>query len=314
VKISIYTADQKAAWDAFVDRSKNGVFFLRRDYLEYHADRFDDFSLMFRDSSGAVVALLPASLRDAIVTSHAGLTFGGVVSDERMKAGQMLELFQSLEVFLRDRGIHRLVYKAVPHIYHRVPAEEDLYALFRCGARLFRRDISSTINMVARLPFNKGRKWSIKQALKATVQVEESRDFHAFMRVEEELLARKYGVTPTHSAAELQLLASRFPEQIKLFVASAGRELLAGVVIYEHPQVAHVQYIAATEHGKVTGALDFLLGYLITERYSSMRYFDFGISTEKGGLYLNTGLIDNKQGFGGRAVVHDFYEWDLLRQ
>jgi hypothetical protein len=223
----------------------------------------------------------------------------------------MLDVFGALADHLKERGVAKLVYKAVPHIYHRLPAEEDLYALFRCGARLFRRDISSTVDLAARLPFSKGRRWSIKQAQKAGLAVERSQDFRAFMEMEERLLAAKYDVRPTHTGAELELLASRFPEEIKLFTAHAAGELLAGVIVYEYGHVAHAQYISATDEGKRTGALDLILDHLVNDYYARHTYFDFGISTEQGGRYLNEGLIENKQGFGARAVVHDFYEWEL---
>ena len=311
VKVLNYTAERKSAWDDFVDRSKNGVFLFRRDYMEYHADRFDDLSLTFADEEGRLVALLPASVKDGVVTSHAGLTFGGVVSDQTMKASLMLELFDALEEHLKRRGAAKLIYKAVPHIYHRLPAEEDLYALFRKGARLFRRDISTTIDARERLPFSKGRRWSIKQAQKARLTVERSHDFRAFMAMEEALLAAKYDVRPTHTGEEMELLAARFPEEIKLFVSRREGGLVAGVVVYEYERVAHAQYISATDEGKKTGALDLILDFLINDYYAGARYFDFGISTERGGQHLNAGLIENKQGFGGRAVVHDFYEWNL---
>jgi hypothetical protein len=312
VKVLNYAAEHKSAWDGFVARAKNGVFLFRRDYMEYHADRFTDFSLMFfADEGDRLVALLPASIKDGVVASHAGLTFGGVVTDATMKAALMLELFDALEEHLKRVGVQKVIYKAVPHIYHRLPAEEDLYALFRHGARLFRRDISSTIDMGERVEFSKGRKWSIKQARKAGLRVEQSHDFEKFMSMEAELLAAKYGVKPTHTGAELELLASRFPEEIKLFVSFKGEELLAGVVVYEYGRVAHAQYISASEEGKRAGALDLILDHLINDYYSHARYFDFGISTEQGGRHLNAGLIENKQGFGGRGVVHDFYEWDL---
>jgi hypothetical protein len=312
VKVSRYTSEQKCVWDSFVKRSKNGVFLFARDYMEYHTDRFNDFSLMFHNERDHLVALLPASMDGGDITSHAGLTFGGVVTDDGMKAAVMLELFDALEAFLRDHEIGKVIYKAVPHIYHRVPAEEDLYALFRRGARLFRRDISSTVDLRVRLPFSKGRKWSARQARKAGLRIEKSQDFRTFMRMEEELLIGKYNVKPTHTGAQLELLASRFPEQIKLFVALHDDSMMAGVVIYEYDRVAHAQYISASEEGKRVGALDLILEYLITDYYAHMNYFDFGISTESGGQYLNAGLIENKQSFGGRAVVHDFYEWDLV--
>ena len=42
-----YTSDQKIVWDSFVAASRNGTFLFMRDYMDYHADRFTDYSLMF---------------------------------------------------------------------------------------------------------------------------------------------------------------------------------------------------------------------------------------------------------------------------
>jgi hypothetical protein len=311
LKASNYCQDDKLVWDSFISNSKNGVFLFQRDYMEYHADRFVDFSIMFHDDDGRLLAVMPASIRDGIVTSHGGLTFGGIVTDNHMKAPLMLEAFDTLKTFLEERGVSKLVYKVIPHIYHHYPAEEDLYGLFRSGGRLIRRDISSTIAIRSPLPFSKGRKYSIKQARKFGLVVQQNYDFDTFMEIEEKLLGAKYDVKPTHNASELSLLASRFPDHIKLFSAFDTDVMVAGVVIYEHEKVAHAQYIAATDHGKRIGALDLILEHLVTERYASKEYFDFGISTENLGIYLNEGLIENKQSFGARAVVHDFYEIDI---
>ena len=311
VKVVRYDEGRRRAWDEFAERSKNGVFLFLRDYVEYHADRFPDASFMFLDEGERLVGLLPATARGGVLSSHAGLTFGGVVSGDEMKAGLMLELFDAMLAHLRAEGFRRLIYKAVPHIYHRVPAEEDLYALFRNGARLFRRDLSSTVEMRERLPFSKGRRWSVKQALKHGVEVARSSDFETFMAVEERVLGAKYGTRPVHTAAEMRLLAGRFPDNIKLFAAHRGGRMLAGVVVYESRQVAHAQYIAATDEGKAVGAADLIIGTLINDYYADKKFFDFGHSTEDGGRYLNAGLAENKQGFGARAVVYDFYEVEL---
>jgi hypothetical protein len=311
VKVFNYAAEHKSAWDDFVARSKNGVFLFLRDYMDYHADRFADSSLMFEEDEGQLVAVMPASVEGTVVTSHAGLTFGGIVTDSTMKAGLMLEHFDALAAHLKQRGVGRLIYKAIPHIYHLAPAEEDLYALFRQGARLFRRDLSSTLNMSARPPFSKRRKRAINQAQKHEVEVAPSFDFETFMAIEERVLAERHGVRPVHTAAELKLLASRFPDNIRLFAASRAGEMLAGVVIYESAQVAHAQYIGANDEGRRVGASDLIFDRLINDYYAQKKYFDFGISTEDAGRRLNEGLAENKQGFGARAVVHDFYELDL---
>jgi len=87
--------------------------------------------------------------------------------------------------------------------------------------------------------------------------------------------------------------------------------LLAGALVYDFGHVAHTQYLASSDEGREFGALDFLLANLLDTVYANRRYFSFGISTEQEGRYLNEGLIFQKEGFGGRAVVHDFYELEL---
>ncbi len=55
MKIEIYKSGLKAEWDGFVRNSKNGTFLFYRDFIEYHGDRFGDYSLMFYDG-GSLVA------------------------------------------------------------------------------------------------------------------------------------------------------------------------------------------------------------------------------------------------------------------
>lgn len=306
-----YESAGKTAWDEFIDSAKNGTFLFKRDYMEYHADRFEDCSLLFYDESEKLVAVLPANLNDDAIVSHGGLTFGGVVSGNRMKTPQMLEIFESLIEFARKNSLRRIVYKAVPHIYHAHPAEEDLYALFRTGARLVRRDVSTTIRTKERLSLSKGRKWTVNQTRKSAVEVRATDDFETFMRLEAEVLAAKYNVVPVHTAAEMKMLAGRFPENIKLFGAFLGDEMLAGAIVYASATVAHAQYLAANAEGKQVFALDAILQFLIGDYYTEKRYFDFGISTERQGTYLNVGLIEFKESWGGRATVYDTYEIEI---
>lgn len=300
----------KQAWDGFVAASKNGTFLFLRDYMEYHSERFVDASLLFYENDD-LVAILPASLHGSEVRSHAGLTFGGLISSRRMRTTMMLRVFDSMLDHFRHDGITKLLYKRVPFIYHDVAAEEDLYALFLAAARLVRRDVSAAVWQADRLPYTKGRKWCVSKSRRSGVQISRSDAIEAFMELEANHLTSKFGVNPVHSGSEMRLLATRFPENIKLFTAEVRSEIVAGVIIYESDNVAHAQYIAATDTGKELCALDAIIDHLITTEYRDKRWFDFGISTENSGLYLNRGLLDNKESYGARAVVHDFYELEL---
>lgn len=310
VSITPYQPEHKTRWDQFVRDSKNGVFLFHRDYMEYHSDRFADASLLFFDGD-RLLAVMPANRQGDVLYSHGGLTFGGILSDQKMRTPVMLEVFSSLSAHLRECRIGRLVYKAVPYIYHEVPAEEDLYALFRHDARLVRRDVSSTVCMGNRVALSKGRKWSIKKGKANGLDVRRSGDFATFMQIEEDVLLRKYGVRPTHTADEMKLLADRFPEHIKLFAAYHAEKMVAGVIVYESRNVAHAQYIAGTDEGKELFAGDLLIDFLLTEVYAGKRYFDFGISTEEQGRVLNVGLVTQKEEYGARATVYDTYEMEI---
>ena len=142
-----YGISNKKEWDVFLGDSKNGVFLFARDYMDYHSDRFQDHSLMFYDKSDHLLATLPANLEGQTLSSHSGLTFGGMICGYDMTTATMLLIFDSLLEYMTQQGMSELIYKAIPWIYHRVPAEEDLYALFRNGARLIRRDVASTISL-----------------------------------------------------------------------------------------------------------------------------------------------------------------------
>jgi hypothetical protein len=279
--------------------------------MDYHLDRFLDSSLLFFEEDD-LVALMPANIADDIFCSHAGLTFGGVISDrKKMRIELMLDVFDSLMEYLSQHRIKTIVYKPIPHIYHTVPAEEDLYALFRYGARLIRRDVSSAIVFDEPIPFSKSRRRGITLAKKSGITITRTDDFEAFMSIVGGVLKSKYNVKPTHTSSEIVSLAQKFPENIKLFAAYRDEIMLAGVIIYESGPVAHAQYIASSDTAKKMGVADLVFDSIISHYSTEKKYFDFGISTEKGGAYLNSGLAANKQYFGARAIMYDTYEVDV---
>jgi hypothetical protein len=309
--IEKYKENDKDNWDHFIRGSKNGTFLFIRDYMDYHHDRFCDNSLLIYDKKNALVSVLPANRKDNILISHGGLTFGGFIISEKMRMESMLLLFKDIIAYLQSIGVKEFIYKAIPYIYYSLPSDEDRYALFRFGADLYRRDVTVTLTPSATAPLQERRNRAIKKARDMGVICLSSEDFSSFWKILEENLSSVYGVLPVHNIDEITLLHKLFPENIKLFCSFIGNQMISGVVIYESDNVAHVQYIASSIKGRSCSGLDLLFSYLITDVYSNKKYFDFGISNENEGLILNSGLIDFKEGFGGRAVVHDFYRLKL---
>lgn len=311
MEIRRYRREDKELWNSFVSKARNATFLFDRNYMDYHADRFDDNSFMFYHK-GKLKAVLPANVAGDTLYSHQGLTYGGLLLDKKATVEDVLECFDCLNSWLRENGISKVVYKALPWIYQQYPSEEDLYALtWKCKAQLISRDISSTIVVDNKLKFAESRKSGIRKALSLNIEVGESNDVDGFWHVLEDNLGNRYNAKPVHTASEMKLLMSRFPNNIKLYVAKMNGEIVGGTLIYVTPQVVHTQYISASVEGKKHGALDLLFDYIINKVYANCRYFDFGKSTEQGGAYLNEPLIFQKEGFGGRGICYDWYQWEL---
>lgn len=311
MEIRRYRREDKELWNSFVSKARNATFLFDRNYMDYHADRFDDNSFMFYHK-GKLKAVLPANVSGDTLYSHQGLTYGGLLLDKKATVEDVLECFDSLNSWLRENGISKVVYKALPWIYQQYPSQEDLYALtWKCKAQLISRDIASTIVVDNKLKFAESRKSGIRKALSLNIEVGESNDVDGFWHVLEDNLGNRYNAKPVHTASEMKLLMSRFSNNIKLYVAKMNGEIVGGTLIYVTSQVVHTQYISASLEGKKHGALDLLFDYIINKVYANCRYFDFGKSTEQGGAYLNEPLIFQKEGFGGRGVCYDWYQWEL---
>jgi len=303
-----YGAEYQPAWDNFVSTGKNATFLFLRDYMDYHRDRFTDHSLLVFHEQ-VLVAVLPANLRaDGVLVSHEGLTFGGLVVSPAATLLEVLHYFHALLRNLSQRKIATLLYKQIPGFYNPLPDAETAYALFLLDARLYRRDCSATITQTARLPLRKGHHCMIKKAINLGIEIIQETTFRPFWdRVLTPGLAARYGVKPVHTLEEITWLASRFPEHIKQFSAYLDGEILAGTTVFETPTVAHTQYAGVTAKGRQSGAQAYLFHTLI-DQYKHKRVFDFGISNEQQGRFLNHGLQEWKEGFGARATAHDFYE------
>ena len=309
IKIERYNPGFKEVWNDFVESSKNGTFLFNREYMDYHSHRFQDNSfLIYR--KGKLYCLLPANRKKDVLYSHQGLTYGGLIMNDACTSVGILEVFDILIQELNNTGIKKLIYKPVPYIYHRYPSQEDLYALFRHNAKLVVRNISSAIFQPASIKFSTLRNRMVKKGKSLGMEVHESNDLKEYWEILTNNLSERYKTKPVHSLEEIESLHNKFPNQIKLYTAIKGEEMLGGVVCYIEKKVVHIQYISASKEGKESGALDCIF-YELINKYNSIPYFDFGISNEDGGRYLNENLIHQKEGFGARGVCYDTWELEI---
>lgn len=310
ISVERYSPAHRAEWDDFVARSRNGTFLLQRGYMDYHSDRFRDCSWMAY-LNGKLRALLPANIDEAgVLHSHQGLTYGGWITPMGHLDGEdLLEIFgQAIEVWHKE-GIKELDYKRIPYIYSKTPADEDLYALFRLGAVRTGCGLSSAIDLRVGVTFNQMQRRHLRKSQALPLTISEETNVAPFMVLLADCLQERHGVNPVHTCGEMQMLRDRFPDSIRVFVLRMDGEGTpqAGVCVYDTGIVAHAQYIATTPQARELNLLTPLFHHLISEVFADRRYFDFGISTEDNGNYLNTGLLRQKFSYGGTGVTYDRY-------
>lgn len=320
--ITPYTPSRCSVWNDALKRMRQQSFLLDRGFMDYHSDRFEDISLMVTDEKGCVVALFPANKSQdgkPQVQSHGGLTYGGLLTLPHLGTKDVGEILGGCIEHYAKAGFDELLYKPMPHIYHLQPAEEDLYWMHRMGAQLVHRAVSSAVLLPDALPLSKLRQRKVKKAQRIgqTIHSTSADMLPQFWQTLDHVLSTRHNTHPVHTLAELKLLMSRFPNRIVLHTlvsptagSTSDSKVLAGCLLFIMPTVVHVQYIAASDEGRATGALDLLFQQIICQLQTTMpriRYLDFGISTEDHGRWLNEGLIFQKEGFGARAVCYDEY-------
>ena len=310
-KVIKYSSLYYNEWNDFVSTAKNATFLFHRDFMEYHSDRFEDFSLLIYKEE-KLIAILPANKVGNKVYSHQGLSYGGMLLSKSVKINIALETFVALLKYLDKSRITSLILKQLPSIYTVLPNGELDYFAFIMKADLFRKDTLSVINMKDKIDISKNRIEGVKRAEKHNLIVKNNNDFETFWTdVLIKNLKHRYNVTPVHSCEEIIRLKKMFPDRIQLFCVYKDDKMIAGTVIFQSKNVAHSQYISANDERSVLGSLDFLHFHLINNVYKDKLYFDFGSSNITNGKQINKGLQFWKEGFGARTIIQNFYDFEV---
>ncbi|MDO5570864.1 MAG: GNAT family N-acetyltransferase [Bacteroidales bacterium] len=310
MKIIRYTSQMKNQWDTFIKGSKNGTFLFMRDYMDYHSNRFDDCSFLFyeNDRLCAVLAGNLSKNEDQSLTfyTHQGLTYGGFILHKKSRAELPLLLMEELIKYLKNINVALFYYKAIPHIYHKFPAEEDIYSLFINKFSLLSCNISTAVRINKNIDSSRLFR-APKRKEKNNLVIEQTNDASLFWDIIVNDRKERHNVSPVHTLKEIQLLKDRFPDNIFFHIVKKDDEIIAGSVIYFTEEVIHLQYAAATNFGKSLYATDIIYYESIFNFFPNAEWFDFGISNENNGLYLNTGMTNHKEEFGASSVVYNTY-------
>lgn len=310
ITVKKYEEKYREFWNNFLEISRTNSFLLSRNFMEYHKEKFNDYSLMVFNNEN-VVAIFPANLNNDILESHGGLTYGGFIVSRDEYSKSAIEYFTQLIKFVSENGIAKIKFKQSPSFYSSVSQDEVDYAMFLLDAKLIRVDIAYAIDnsLYTKIQYQERRKRAIKKAEKNNVEIKETTDFSIFWsEILIPNLQSRFGVNPVHSLNEIESLCKNNPNKIRQFEAWQNGVLLAGTTVFETPLVAHAQYISASDEGRKNGAIDLLFHHLISNVFNTKKIFDFGIVNENEGRKINMGLLDWKEGFGARAFAHRVYE------
>ena len=306
-RVEKYTKENRLAWDTFISGAKNATFLFARDFMEYHSDRFTDYSLLvYKDD--LLYAVLPANIVGDKLYSHKGLTYGSLVLSKSAKLLYTFEAFKALLAFLDAKAISTLELRNIPTFYNTMPSDELSYFLFKANATLIKRDALMVIDTSTKIKFQKNRREGINKAKRNGLTIAVDHNFEGFWNeILIPNLQKKHGVAPVHSLEEIQLLAAKFPDHIKQVNVYKDNVIVAGTTLFLTKTTIHPQYVSGNSDKNAFGSLDLAYDYIINHFDSSKRYFDFNISSEENGTALNSGLIFWKESCGARTYVADNY-------
>lgn len=307
-KLVRYEKSLSSAWHQLVSNAPNSSLLYFRSFMDYHQDRFEDWSYMFYKRN-KLLGVFPACKINDSLASHAGLTFGGLCTSNLCSSIDTFNFFKLLINSLEKLNFKSLIYKQKPYFYNKYCADIDSYWLFHFGFRCIESSLSSFIPFSEKLKFSQEKKRHLNKAIQKHLDVKRSEEWGEFWSILEKNLKEKYGKQPVHSLTEILRLKNAFSEDIQLFgVYDANSKLLAGAVLFLSKNVVHLQYISSTDLGKEYSANDLLISKIIQKDWGKRMFFDYGISTENGGAYLNEGLLHHKEGFGLKPTIYNTYE------
>jgi len=304
--VRLYHKNDYEHWNVFIGVAKNGTFLFHRDFMEYHNDRFRDYSLIVLDGE-KWVAVLPANIVGNEVFSHQGLTYGGLVYLEKVGA-EVVEIFFDLILdFLHQNKITNLTLKLIPDFYQSRLSNEINYFLFQKKADLLQRSMNLVIDYSKSLQISKSKLKHFRRISELGIIIEETEDCTVFWnQILIPRLQEKHDVSPVHSLQEINQLKLNFPENIKQFNASFDGEIVAGITLFCTQQVVKSQYGATSLKGESIRALDYLFINLIEKFASEYAFFDMGIVDD--GESYNKGLLKQKEELGCAVYVQDVYK------
>lgn len=310
VTIKQYNSSIKEEWDSFIADNNPFTFLFYRDYMDYHSDRFIDYSLMiFQDKD--LVALFPANITNKKeIYSHQGLSYGGLIyNSTKLHATTEKAIYQAILEYYQTALITKIFIKIPPHFYG-FYTERQINALSAIGAKVQKSFLAMAAKM--ELPF-KIHKSKLKRYRKNNKTNEftvlENNDFKAFWtQVLVPCLKQKHKATPVHELSEIISLHNSFPNNIIQWNVYYENKIIAGITLFLKNNIIRSQYGATRLGYESLAPLDYLYIYLFEFYHAKgIKFFDMGSIPPKNDLTFPKGLVNYKKELGCDTYVQDQY-------
>lgn len=304
-----YDQNDYKIWNDFIAQAKNATFLFHRDFMEYHQDRFEDFSLLvFEDDK--LKAILPANKAGDSVYSHQGLTYGGLIFSNKLKAENAALILDAILAYLKETAVATFYYKPIPNFYFPEGNQEMDFFLFKNNAVLVQKEMNLAVNLKLPLRISKSKLKHFRRIENLYLEIVEEQCFQPFWElILEPRLLEKFDAKPVHKLKEIDFLKQKFPHNIKQYSVYQNDEIIAGITIFETENVVKSQYGATSEKGEQVRALDFLFINLIHKyKRKGKHFFDMGIVNGENEKGFNSGLLTQKEELGCTIYNQDFYK------
>jgi len=304
--IKIYHENDAGSWNNFITRSANGTFLHHRDYMDYHAERFNDFSLMIYQGE-KLKAVLPAHRENEVVYAHNGLTYSDFIFHYKLKLEHKINIIYHALKYLHENKITALHIKTIPFVFTRIIDQSNEYIYHQLQAKLqYVKPFFVYLNENEIKP-NRNRNKNLKKIAEKNYQIVENiNHLSEFWQLVIKNLKERYHSQPAHQLNEIQLLTQRFPDQIKLYTLWSGSNILSGALVYYINKAIHFQYIHSVTQKNERDAVEWLI-FNILKKHEQQKYISFGTSAVKANN-LNKGLVYWKQSFGSTLINQYHYE------
>lgn len=304
-KIHRYTSRNQIEWNLFVESSINGTFLLHRNFMDYHNDRFEDHSLLIYKNN-TLLCCVPAHVNNHIFYSHQGLSYGGLILNLE-GSSFIYDIVGSLLEYFRESAFAKAELQPPPLSYKTINSE-IVKSLKNYGFKINRVLHNQYVNLKEEVNVSPKKSIGYRNGKFDGLSIHKGSDFKSFWDfVLVPQLESRHASKPVHNAEEIELLHSRFPEQIIQHNAWRDGELLAGITFFIKDKVVKSQYASSSLKGMKTDAVGFIYMEAMKEfKEKGFSIMDYGPVNERDGA-INEGLLRFKKQLG--CVEEEWKRW-----